>query len=284
MARRSGHPGDAVRSTNQDRTRSGGSTSRGAGQTGRFGAADNKDQPGAYPPSPVPRPSAGLLPRRRPHRPPQVTSDGIIGASPLCRPPGSRPPRHRALATDPRQAARRSGDRPARPPKTHPHSCPPSRWPPQAHRRPGYGTRTSRPRRPSSEVGHRQADAGRSSLRPPAHIGPPQPQRADPNAGRAVRTRECFGERSRWSARTTPAQTLGRRVRVQGASYRSTLSNDRWPSRAVGPDAGTVALPDGYTVAGGAPLRPTVPDRTLRHLRPVPQPTTSGTDRAGGQA
>ena len=54
MARRSGHPGDAVRSTNQDRPRSGGSTSRGAGQTGRFGAADNKDQPGAYPPSPVP--------------------------------------------------------------------------------------------------------------------------------------------------------------------------------------------------------------------------------------
>ena len=118
--------------------------------------------------SPIARalPSAGLLPRPRPHRPPQATSDGIIGASPLCRPPGSRPPRHRALATDPRQAARRSGDRPARPPKTHPQSCPPSRWPPQAHRRPGYGTRTSRPRRPSSEVGHRQADAGRSSLRP----------------------------------------------------------------------------------------------------------------------
>ena len=96
----------------------------------------------------------------------------IIGASPLCRspglcrPPGSQPPRHRALATGPRRAARRSGDRPARPPKTHPQPCPPSRWPPQAHRRPGYGTRTSRPRRPSSEVGHRQADAGHSSLRP----------------------------------------------------------------------------------------------------------------------
>ena len=101
----------------------------------------------------------------------KLPSDGIIGAplcrSPgLCRPPGSRPPRHRALATDPPRAARRSGDRPPRPPKTHPQSCPPSRWPPQAHRRPGYGTRTSRPRRPSSEVGHRQADAGHSSLRP----------------------------------------------------------------------------------------------------------------------
>ena len=262
----------------------GGSTSRGAGQTGRFGAADNKDQPGAYPPSPVPvqAPACchGRVHTGRHKLPPTGSSEH----PPLCRPPGSRPPRHRALATDPRRAARRSGDRPARPPKTHPQSCPPSRWPPQAHRRPGYGTRTSRPRRPSSEVGHRQADAGRSSLRPRPVIGLPQPQRADPNAGRAARTRECFGERSRWSARTTPAQILGRRVRVQEASYRSTLSNDRRPSRAVGPDAGTVALPDGYTVAGGAPLRPTVPDRTLRHLRPVPQPTTSGTDRAGGQA
>jgi len=153
-----------------------------------------------------------------------------------------------------------------------------------AHRRPGYGTRTSRPRRPSSEVGHRQADAGHSSLRPPARDGLPQPQRADPNASRAARTRECFGERSRWSARTTPAQMSDRRVRVQEAGYRSTLSNNRRPSGAVGPDAGTVAPPDRYTVAGETPVRPAVPDRELRRLRPVPQPTTSATDRAGGQA
>jgi hypothetical protein len=220
----------------------GGSTSRGAGQTGRQVRGSRQPR------------SAGHL---SPHRPCPVQaracchghvhtgrhklpSDGIIGAplcrSPgLCRPPGSRPPRHRALATDPPRAARRPGDRPTRPPKTHPQSCPPSRWPPQAHRRPGYGTRTSRPRRPSSEVGHRQADAGHSSLRPPARDGLPQPQRADPNASKAARTRECFGERLRWSARTTPAQMSDRRVRVQGAGYRSTLSNNRRPSGAVGP-------------------------------------------------
>ena len=90
---------------------------------------------------------------------------GITDASPLCRPPGLQPPRHSASTIDRRRAAPRSGDRPARLPKTHPQPYAPNRSPPDTHRRTGCGARASRPRRPSSEAERRRAGGGRSPLR-----------------------------------------------------------------------------------------------------------------------
>jgi hypothetical protein len=138
------------------------------------------------------------------HRPPQVVSDQDHLSIALCRSPASRPLRHRALATGRRRAARQSGDRPARTRKTHLQSCPPSRWPPETHRRTGSGTRASRPRRPSFGVGRRQAGIGRSLAQASGPCRLPQPQRPCSNAGGVLRMRECFGERSLWSARSAP--------------------------------------------------------------------------------
>jgi hypothetical protein len=90
---------------------------------------------------------------------------GITDASPLCRSPGWQPQRHSASTIGRRRAALRSGDRPARPRRTHPQPYALNRSPPEPHRRTGCGARASRPRRPSSEAERRRAGGGRSPLR-----------------------------------------------------------------------------------------------------------------------
>jgi hypothetical protein len=95
---------------------------------------------------------------------------GITDASPLCRSPGLQPPRHFASTIGRRRAALRSGDRPARPPKTHPLPYAPNRSPPDTHRRTGCGAHASHPRRPSSEAERRRAGGGRSPLSPSVRV------------------------------------------------------------------------------------------------------------------
>jgi hypothetical protein len=95
---------------------------------------------------------------------------GITDASPLCRSPGWQPQRHSASTIGRRRAALGSGDRPARPRRTHPQPYALNRSPPEAHRRTGCGARASRPRRPSSEAERRWAGGGRSPLRPSVHV------------------------------------------------------------------------------------------------------------------
>jgi hypothetical protein len=138
---------------------------------------------------------------------------GITDASPLCRSPGWQPPRHSASTIGRRRAALRSGDRPARPRRTHPQPYALNRSPPEAHRRTGCGARASRPRRRSSEAERRRAGGGRSPLRPSVRVV--HHSRSVPvECRQSSAAHEGFGERSRWGAVSTPR-------------YRSALSNNR---------------------------------------------------------
>ena len=121
---------------------------------------------------------------------------GITDASPLCRSPGSQPPRHPVSTTGRRRAALRSGDRPARPPKMHPQPYAPNRSPPDTHRRTGCGAHASHPRRPSSEAERRRAGGGRSLLRLSVRVAATSAACPRVQAERCAHDRG-FGERSR---------------------------------------------------------------------------------------